>query len=330
MDSITTASKQFCDLCGAPGEPAQLGVTDPDGHIAGEWQFQRCTNTGCGVYWLDPAPLEQDLWKTYVNYHTHTRKPSARLSGAMLSLSHRLLKILLMPAWMAAGLRKEMAYLRFMTLAHEPAGKILDVGCGAGRFLRRMRKHGWQVEGVDYDAQAARRVVERYGIQAHAGDLISCAFPDKSFDAITMSQTVEHLYDPRSTLAECLRVLKPGGLLVMTTPNVNSMGAAEFGPFWRGWEPPRHLHLFTPDSLQRLVQGAGFEVIETRTCSSGAAVIYRVSKTRQLSQDGKLSFARKLWLLAWSYYKELREHLQQTRLPYTGQDILIRARRPLL
>ncbi len=328
MNSIASEPRYLCDLCSSEGDLAQTGIVDPDGNLDGTWGFRCCTNPACNIYWLDPAPPPHELWKAYTTYHTHTRKPGNRLAKAVLSLVHRLIKLCLLPLWRINGLKREADYLRFMTLAHETAGKLLDVGCGGGRFLNRMKKRGWLVEGVDFDALATERATARYGVKTHVGDLTQCALPANSFDVITMSQTIEHLYDPKATLIESLRILKPGGLLVMTTPNVKSIGAGEFGSFWRGWEAPRHLHLFSVDSLQRLTQSAGFKVSEARTYSAGSAVVYRVSRTNQQKLSGKPSWLHKLGLLIWGYYKELHEYRAQQLHPCTGQNVLIRAHKP--
>lgn len=327
VNSITTLPKPTCDLCGSSGELAQSGIRDPDGKLLGEWSFRRCTNSECGAYWLDPALPKADLWKAYTSYHTHAAKSGSRPGRAILSLLHRGLKLLWWPVWMANGMRREAEYLRFMTLADEPVGRLLDVGCGAGRLLRRMQRRGWSVEGVDFDEQAANKAMKRYGIKVHIGDLAECAIPDASFDVISLSQTVEHLFDPRATLQECLRILKPGGLLVMTTPNVQSQGAQQFRQYWRGWEPPRHLHLFTVASLQRLTTAVGFNVVEARSYSAGSAVVYRASnKLRHPEAAGSWG---ELSLLRWSYRQELLEYLTQNEQPNSGQNVLIRARKPI-
>jgi 2-polyprenyl-3-methyl-5-hydroxy-6-metoxy-1,4-benzoquinol methylase len=281
------------------------------------------------VYWLDPAPPPHELWKAYVSYHTHTRQSGDRFTKATLSLAHRLIKLTL-PLWMTRELKRDAHYLRFMTLADEPVGTLLDVGCGAGRLLNRMKKYGWKVEGVDFDEQATKKVTERYGIKTHVGDLCQCVIPDNSFDVITLSQTMEHLYDPYATLLACLRILKPGGLLVMTTPNVKSIGASEFGAMWRGWEAPRHLHLFSVASLEKLTKRAGFNIVEARTYSAGSAVVYRVSRTHQQRQSAPLSWLDELGLLIWGYRKELQEEQAQKLSSHTGQNVLIRARKPTL
>lgn len=329
MNDITTTAKPACDLCGSPGTLVRDGVPDPDGMIPGAWSFRQCGNPQCGVYWLDPAPIEDELWKAYTRYHTHTRQSSGKLGKNVLSVVNRLLKLLLLPLWSVNGMRRDMNRLRFMTLEKDRPGKLLDVGCGAGRFLRRMQKRGWEAEGVEFDPQAAQKVAARYGIRVHVGDLRTAALPDASYDVVTMNQVVEHLYDPRATLAECLRILKPGGKLVMTTPNVNSAGAVEFGPYWRGWEPPRHLHLFSVEALKRLTHECGFEIMDARSYSWDAAGMYRVSKSNRMKAAGKIRFLDQLWMLGWGYYKELREHRQQKVMPNTGQNVLIVAHKPV-
>jgi 2-polyprenyl-3-methyl-5-hydroxy-6-metoxy-1,4-benzoquinol methylase len=329
MNSIATQPKPRCILCGSAGISALSNIADPDGVILESWSFSKCPKPDCGLYWLNPAPLETELWKAYTSYHTHTRDTSGKLGRGFISLFSRVIKLALLPIWLSNGLRQETRYLKFMALKHDPAGKLLDVGCGAGRLLNRMRKLGWEVEGIDFDPQAANKVTTRYGIKTHVGDLVDCKLPDAFFDAITMSQTIEHLAHPDSTLAECLRILKPGGKLIMTTPNVNSIAASEFGVWWRGWEAPRHLHLFSVQTLTHLTQRAGFEIIEARSSSSDSAGVYRVSLYNQTKQLGKVSLPTRLWLLAWGYYRELREYQKQGKLVHTGQNVLVRACKPL-
>jgi len=266
------------------------------------------------------------MWKAYVTYHTHSQKLDGRLLRLLLSLGHRFILLAWLPSAIASGLKREANSLHFMTLGSERPGRLLDVGCGGGRFLRRMQRRGWQVVGTDFDQQAARKVSARYGIETHVGDLQQCNLPASSFDAITLSQTIEHLYTPMTTLHECLRLLKPGGLLVMTTPNAVSLGAKKFGGNWRGWEAPRHLQLFTVQSLKTLTQQAGFAVEEARTCSAGSAVVYRAS--RDIADGGPGSLWHRFQTLSWGYEMELQEQRKQWTQPLSGQNILIRGRKP--
>lgn len=328
MDSIVTISVPACFACGAEGQLVQAHVLDPDGAIPGEWAFRKCPNTECGLVWLDPAPLESELWKAYATYHTHTRDSSNKLGKHLLSLTNRLARIALFPVWASNGLRHETDYLRYMTLKDLPAGKLLDVGCGGGRFMRRMGRMGWEVEGIDFDDKATDKITRRYGMKTYTGDLLACRLADASYDAVTMSHTIEHLPDPEKTLNECMRILKPGGRLVVTTPNVEGAAAALFGAHWRGWEPPRHLHLFSITTLKNLLLKAGFEIGEVRTSSAGAAVIYRVSRTNQQKKVGPVSFMFRLWLIIWAYQQELAEFKLQQAGRHAGQNLLACAIKP--
>lgn len=112
----------------------------------------------------------------------------------------------------------------------------------------------------------------------------------------------------------------------MTTPNVRSIAASEFGTHWRGWEAPRHLHLFSVESLQRLTQRAGFDIVEARSYTAGCSGVYRVSHS--LQHPVTTSWIERFKSLIWSYKKELHEHRMQKIHPNTGQNVLIRARKP--
>lgn len=326
---MITSPAPACFDCDASGFTIQENVKDPDGHIAGEWAFRKCSNKDCGLVWLDPIPLETELWKAYATYHTHTRNSSGKAGGLLLSLANRLIRAAFSPIWISNGLWREADYLRYMALKNTPPGKLLDVGCGGGRFMNRMRRKSWEVEGIDSDEKATCKITRRYGMKTYTGDLLSCELPGASYDAITMSHAIEHLFDPEKSLKECMRLLKPGGKLVVTTPNVESAAATLFGKFWRGWEPPRHLHLFSVNALRNMLLKSGFEIREIRTSSAGAAGIYRVSRTTQQKENGSVSLVFRLGLIIWSYRKELEEFQAQKTGHHVGQNLLAFATKPL-
>ena len=77
-----------------------------------------------------------------------------------------------------------------MTLKKTPAGRLLDIGCGGGRFMNRMKRLGWEVEGIDFDEKATGKITARYGMKTYTGDLVKSRLPDEYFDAITLSHTI--------------------------------------------------------------------------------------------------------------------------------------------
>jgi SAM-dependent methyltransferase len=137
--------------------------------------------------------------------------------------------------------------------------RILDVGCGNGAFLKRMRSFGWDVHGLDPDPAAAA-AAKASGIDVLVGTLADATWPEGWFDAVTMSSVIEHVPDPVAALSACRRLLAPGGTLHLVTPNTRALGAERFGVNWRGFEAPRHLVLFDRRSLSLLLEAQGFDL----------------------------------------------------------------------
>jgi SAM-dependent methyltransferase len=165
-------------------------------------------------------------------------------------------------------------------------GRLLDVGCGNGSFLDQMRQLGWDVTGVEPDGAAVTVAREKLGLRVFEGSLEEAGLPGGHYDAITMNHVIEHLPDPIVTLKECHRVLRPGGKLIVATPNINSMGSQVFGEHWRGLEVPRHLHLFCPQSLRMAAERAGLEVRALWTSARSAPWMYAASSF--IRRDGRL------------------------------------------
>jgi SAM-dependent methyltransferase len=141
-----------------------------------------------------------------------------------------------------------------------------------------MRDFGWQVTGVEPDLRAAEAARTRLGPGiAVRPSLDDPALEAGSFDAVSLSHVIEHVIDPLATLERCRELLAPGGSLVCVTPNTASLGARSFGRSWLHWDPPRHLHLFDPRSLERAVRSAGFRVRRVDTPGSTAHFVWRAS-----------------------------------------------------
>jgi SAM-dependent methyltransferase len=150
------------------------------------------------------------------------------------------------------------------------ANHLLDVGCGKGSFMLRMREHGWNVEGSEVDADGVEYARSINGLTVHLGNLENINFPDNTFDVVTSNHVIEHVHDPIALIQECLRILKPGGKLVLATPNMDSFGHRYFERNWTHLDPPRHLRLFTQKTLRECAEKAGFQTMDV-WCPPGYA-----------------------------------------------------------
>ena len=144
-------------------------------------------------------------------------------------------------------------------------GKLLDIGCATGLFLNEMQGYGWRVRGVELSPYAAEYARQTFALDVVTGTLETAEFPPDNFDVVTMWDVLEHVTEPKYTLAEIGRVLKPGGMLALSLPNPGCIEAQLFGVYWIGWDRPRHLHLFTTAVLRNYLTDAGFRDIKVES-----------------------------------------------------------------
>lgn len=137
--------------------------------------------------------------------------------------------------------------------------RILDVGAYTGIFVETARAHGWDAYGTELSQWAAALCRER-GLNVRAGTLEEAAFPDDHFDVVTSWDVVEHLNDPKGHMAEMHRVLKPGGLVVIHTIDIDAPFARLMGKRWP-WLMEMHVTYFSRRTLAAMLEAVGFTVI---------------------------------------------------------------------
>jgi SAM-dependent methyltransferase len=170
----------------------------------------------------------------------------------------------------AARRRYFAARLRQIERLVPRRGRILDVGCAQGLFLEVARAEGWDTAGIDLDRKGVEAARAR-GLDVHQGELQPGGFPPQSFDVVTLFDLLEHVRDPRGLVAACREVLRPGGFLVVTTPDVSGLvPRVTYGLFaltlgaWGHPTPPGHLVQFSRRTLGRLLADEGFEPVLVR------------------------------------------------------------------
>lgn len=297
------AAPGACALCGRPGTVLYESLTDRLYEAPGVWSLRSCSD--CGLVFLDPMPAASELDSLYDSYFTHPDElreesllrravlrgiPAVRMGYPQAPDSDRLERALARLLAFVPPL-VEIAEHAVLWLPMSRRGRLLDVGCGDGAFLERMRDFGWQVAGVEPDPRARQAAAARLGAEV----LLTAGPSDPvleagAFDVVTLAHVIEHVPDPVETLRACSRLLSPGGLLVCLTPNAAGLGARSFGRHWLHWDPPRHLHLFDPDSLAELVSGFGLSLRRVATPGSTAHFVWQASTL--LERRGRLPGAR--------------------------------------
>jgi 2-polyprenyl-3-methyl-5-hydroxy-6-metoxy-1,4-benzoquinol methylase len=271
-DTIRARPYPKCYLCETQGELLYENLTDRLFGTRGTWNLKRCPNPNCGMAWLDPLPVEEDIAKAYATYYTHSETPTRTTWLArVLRRGSSVLRSLANP------LHRERESLFLMNLDRLKPGKVLDVGCGNGLRLARLQTLGWDVYGQDVDPIAVVYARETLRLEVYLGRLQDAPFAENSFDCVTLNHVIEHTHDPVGLLKQSRRFLKTGGLLVVVTPNLASFAHKHFGPFWRGIEPPRHIHLFSPKTLAAIATKAGLTIYRLRTTVANAQGLARGS-----------------------------------------------------
>ena len=161
---------------------------------------------------------------------------------------------------------------RKFEVPYTKSGKLLDVGCGNGRYLDGMKKLGWQTQGVEFNASAVE-VCKLSGLTVHHGDLFSAHFESNSFEVINVSHVIEHVPNPVAFFTELARVLKPNGLLVIKTPNSMALGRRFFNTNWYANDVPRHLYLFSHQNLLVLANSCGLKMQQFKTSSTPKIIL---------------------------------------------------------
>jgi SAM-dependent methyltransferase len=151
-------------------------------------------------------------------------------------------------------------------------GRLLDVGCAYGYTLEVARERGWEVAGIEPAARVAEAAARRLGVRVDP-DLIGARLLAGSFDAVTLWDVIEHLPDPRAALLEVARLLRPGGICSLATPDAGSLAARVLGARWEErMKMPEHIFFFHRNSLAALLKECGFEPLDWTTVGKRMSV----------------------------------------------------------
>jgi SAM-dependent methyltransferase len=201
-----------------------------------EWRIRACRS--CGTWFVGNPPSAEQLHTIYREGY-FTERLAQHSDGDLQAV-----------AWQAAvgNARRRLSLIR----RYAPkAGRLLDVGCGTGAFLSVARE-AYRCCGVDVSAEAIAVVLSIPGVEAHVGDLRVLGLAADQFDVVTLFDVIEHVPEPAELLLEAQRLVAPGGIIVLTTGDNESLASRLSGRWWHLLTPPEHLTFFSRAGLRQM------------------------------------------------------------------------------
>ncbi|PSL44951.1 2-polyprenyl-3-methyl-5-hydroxy-6-metoxy-1,4-benzoquinol methylase [Chitinophaga niastensis] len=246
-----------CRYCNNPLEVYYADMFDNRYGYPGTYTMWKCKN--CDHLSLEANFTPEMIGELYSNYYPRKHlnlddwKPYKEVSGFM--------------AWFKGE----------RSAAHHWVPKnvrILDIGCGFGETLGYHENRGCEVFGVEADDNI-KRVADKYSFNAEVGLFDPEHYQPDYFDYVTMAQVIEHVTDPVVSMKGIAKILKPGGVAILTTPNAKGWGVKVFGKKWAHWHIPYHLHLFSKKSMKKYAAEAGLVLEKAITLTNSEWLHYQ-------------------------------------------------------
>lgn len=238
-----------CPLCISVRKQAYMRILVPP---AGTASYVMCSS--CGLVYLDPAPTPGSLGEFYSTVYLTAEY--RKIDGA--SYPDPRDEIL-------QAFRVMEENVDFLEQFKAPPGKLLDVGCSHGAFMLEAECRGWTAEGIEPFGAGARFCREKLRLNVKEGEFPAGGFEAESYDVITMWEVLEHLRDPVAAMKLAARITRPGGIILLTSPNAFSPAAMLLKERWIGWKPPTHLVFFDYGTMKRLLRRTGWAPLKMKS-----------------------------------------------------------------
>ncbi len=249
-----------CNLCSSTDSTFLFDARDRLHGIGDVFTYVRCTE--CGLVYMNPQVVPEDTEKLYpADYAPHTT--TGKKTGSRIrSLQNQIMKIPVIGHFLKHLMNVKIAKAIYRKLGQN--SRVLDVGCGAGSFLNSLRiEKGCEVYGVDISEAAVKEAKSSFGLDIFKGTITDAPFPAAHFDVVTAWWYLEHISDPHATVARMSSLLKHNGYCIIGVPNFNSFNAKHFKAKWYHLDCPRHLCIWTPCAITRLLENHGLVVTRT-------------------------------------------------------------------
>lgn len=230
----------LCEICGSKTQP-QWTVCDSQGV---PWEYESCP---CCQFIRILADTQDKCWNASAYPESYYGEGYSKFTGAIQALRR-------LSAWRRA---------REIHRKFERPGRVLDIGCGEGLFLRFMKSRGWEVQGCETGIRAAERAEANLGQPIFHGDFFQMPPTGRPWDIVFVWHVLEHLPHPLHFLEKMREITSSQSLLVLAIPNADSWQARIFGPHWFHLDPPRHLTQMGLRHLRELATRSGWTIEST-------------------------------------------------------------------
>lgn len=268
---MTTIHTDSCPICSQTDLHLKLKCID---NFASKEQFEIYTCKNCGFAFTQDFPSENEIGKYYdvPEYVSH----SDTHKGIINSLYHLARKI---------ALRSKSKMI--IKYSSEEGKMLLDIGCGTGYFLNKMKELKWYVTGIEKAEGPRNYAKEKFGLNCHDSDYLFSVSKEGK-DVVTMWHVLEHLEQLNKTMSQLHKILKKDGTLFIALPNKDSYDAQSYKENWAAYDVPRHLWHFSPADFELLANKHNFELIATKPMYFDAFYISMLSEKNKGTIGGSL------------------------------------------
>ncbi|MES2213789.1 MAG: class I SAM-dependent methyltransferase [Patescibacteria group bacterium] len=262
-----------CKVCGAELRPYKKHVFDDRYGYPKAFDISRCTS--CGLLITLPPLTEAEIGPLYSDHYPYNDVDPKKIRAGFKPETDKDSR---RSNWLKGNHK-----IHFML--PPGTGRVLDVGCGDGRSLLQLEALGYEAHGIEAD-ENIRRIKDELRLDIYIGTIEDYPSLPEKFDIIIANQLIEHIINLESFMNSAYKLLKPGGTIIMSTPNAGSIQRFMFGRAWVNWHIPYHQQIFTKDSLRLLLEKFGFSVTETRTVSPTAWTLHHLHAIRHPQKLG--------------------------------------------
>ncbi len=283
-----------CPVCGSEDKEKHLSLKDY--FLSGEdFSIDRCKE--CGFLFTNPRPYAEKLGDYYKSdeYISHSNTNKGLVSRAYKAVR----SITLKQKFKVVSRRKS-------------SGRILDIGSGTGELLNFFRQKGWEVQGVEPDADARSFARSQYNLPVEDEEFLD-KIPDNSFDVISMWHVLEHVPNLNARIETLSRILKDDGIIVIAVPNPESFDANYYGKFWAAFDVPRHLYHFRKQDIKNLFDKRNFRIHQVLPMKFDSFYVSLLSE--KYKSGGKMNYVS-AFLKGYNSNQKAKKNMNYSSLIY--------------